>query len=79
MHILPKGFVKIRHYGILANRNRQTKLALCRKLTRSPLYKSKFDGLKTTEIVSILLGKDVTQCPCCKKGRMKSPFARDTS
>ena len=26
MHILPKGFVKIRHYGLLANRNRKTKL-----------------------------------------------------
>ncbi len=79
MHILPKGFVKIRHYGILANRNRQTKLAHCRKLTRSPIYKPKFEGLKTTEIVSILLGKDVTQCQSCKKGHLKSPFSGDTS
>lgn len=31
MHILPKGFVKIQHYGLLANRNKQTKLKLCRK------------------------------------------------
>jgi hypothetical protein len=28
MHILPKGFVKIRHYGLLANRNKKTKLRL---------------------------------------------------
>ena len=28
MHILPKGFVKIRHYGLLANRNKKTKLKL---------------------------------------------------
>ena len=30
MHVLPKGFVKIRHYGLLANRNKKTKLELCR-------------------------------------------------
>jgi Putative transposase/Transposase zinc-binding domain len=31
-HVLPKGFVKIRHYGLLANRHRQEKLALSRRL-----------------------------------------------
>src|SRR5690606_18995300 len=35
MHVLPQGFVKIRHYGLLANRNRKNKLAICRKLTKS--------------------------------------------
>jgi hypothetical protein len=72
MHILPRGFVKIRHYGLLANRNKKTKLKLCRKLTSSPVYKSKFEGLTTIEILNILLGKDVTICPVCKKGKMKA-------
>jgi hypothetical protein len=31
-HVLPRGFVKIRHYGLLANRVRESKLALCRRL-----------------------------------------------
>lgn len=31
-HVLPKGFVKIRHYGLLANRHRQQRLDLCRRL-----------------------------------------------
>ena len=31
-HILPKSFVKIRHYGLLANAQRQALLALCRRL-----------------------------------------------
>ena len=31
-HVLPKGFVKMRHYGLLANRQRETKLTLCRFL-----------------------------------------------
>lgn len=31
-HVLPKAFVKMRHYGLLANRHRAEKLALCRRL-----------------------------------------------
>jgi hypothetical protein len=72
MHILPKGFVKIRYYGILANRNKKTKLQLSRKLTLSPTYKPKFEGLKTIEILCILVGKDVTVCPSCGKGKLYS-------
>jgi len=30
LHVLPAGFVKIRHFGLLANRNRSQALALCR-------------------------------------------------
>jgi len=72
LHVLPKGFVKIRHYGILANRNKKTKLALCRKLTLSPSYKPKFAGLNTLEILCLLVGKDVTLCPACAKGKLKT-------
>jgi len=32
LHILPKGFVRIRHYGVMANYNRSEAIALCRKL-----------------------------------------------
>jgi hypothetical protein len=32
LHVLPRGFVKVRHYGLLANRYRQAKLAACRLL-----------------------------------------------
>jgi hypothetical protein len=31
-HVLPKSFVKIRHYGLLANAQREARLALCRRL-----------------------------------------------
>jgi Transposase zinc-binding domain/Putative transposase len=30
LHVLPPGFVKIRHFGLIANRNRRQALALCR-------------------------------------------------
>lgn len=71
MHVLPKGFVKIRHYGILANRNKKTKLELCRKLSFSPTYKPKYEGLTTVEILCLLVGKDVTVCPVCREGKLK--------
>ncbi len=72
MHILPKGFVKIRYYGLLANRNKKTKLNLCRKLTSSPTYKPIFEGLKTVEILCILVGRDITVCPACGVGKMRA-------
>jgi putative transposase/transposase-like zinc-binding protein len=31
-HVLPSGFVRIRHYGLLANRGREAKLRRCRRL-----------------------------------------------
>jgi Putative transposase/Transposase zinc-binding domain len=31
-HVLPTGFVRVRHYGLLANRHRREKLARCREL-----------------------------------------------
>jgi Putative transposase/Transposase zinc-binding domain len=31
-HVLPRGFVKVRHYGLLANRHRQERLEVCRRL-----------------------------------------------
>lgn len=74
IHILPKGFVKIRYYGILANRNKKNKLALCRKLTHSPEHKSKFEGLNTIEVLSLLMGRDITICPACKKGKLKPGY-----
>jgi hypothetical protein len=31
-HVLPKSFVKVRHYGLLANRQRRQRLHQCRRL-----------------------------------------------
>jgi Putative transposase/Transposase zinc-binding domain len=75
MHVLPRGFVKIRHYGLLANRNKKTKLALSRKLTCSPTYKPKFEGLETIEILCILVGRDVTVCPVCNEGKLRTSYS----
>jgi hypothetical protein len=31
-HVLPRSFVKVRHYGLLANAQREARLAMCRRL-----------------------------------------------
>lgn len=75
MHVLPKGFIKVRYYGVLATRNKKTKLSLCRKLTSSSSYKPKFEGKTTTEILSILFGKDITICPFCHQSKLKKIYS----
>jgi hypothetical protein len=69
LHSLPKGFVKIRHYGFLANRNRTKNLKTIRLLMglAQPVAK---DILPLEEMMQNLTGIDITICPCCNKGKM---------
>ncbi|ADG82316.1 IS91 family transposase [Thermincola potens] len=68
MHVLPHKFVKIRHYGILSNRNRNTKLKICKLLLKVSTSRSKV--IDTAVLLLKLTGKDITLCPCCGKGNM---------
>ena len=38
LHVLPKYFTKIKHYGILANRNKKSNIKLCRVLMRQKIF-----------------------------------------
>jgi hypothetical protein len=76
MHVLPKGFVKIRYYGILGNRNRKTKLVLCKKLTRNLASTVSFayfvkNTMSKIDILINLAKRDFTVCPCCGQGKMR--------
>jgi hypothetical protein len=69
LHSLPKGFVRIRHYGFLANRNRSTNLKVIRELLKLPAELAK--TLASLEQMMLqLTGIDITTCPCCNKGKM---------
>ncbi|MBU3174923.1 IS91 family transposase [Clostridium estertheticum] len=72
MHVLPRKFVKIRHYGILSNRNRSTKLQKCKELTGAVQSKSENSDVKLSvaELLFKLTGIDINICPCCDKGEM---------
>jgi hypothetical protein len=68
LHVLPLRFVRIRHYGILAGRNVDTKLAHCRQLL-SEMVKppSNAPALKTwAERVLEWTGQDPRCCPRCQ-------------
>ncbi len=64
LHVLPRGFVKIRHFGLLANRNRRQALSLCRQL----LNAASPDGVAilTTQQQSALNHR----CPLCQRGTL---------
>ena len=70
LHSLPKRFVRIRHYGFLANRNRSTNLAAIRQLMG--LSEPPEKPVAPVEVMmQQLTGIDITVCPCCKKGKMQ--------
>lgn len=71
LHILPPRFMKIRHYGLLGNRNKKTKLAICKQLTKTANLEKL--EISTLEILKKTLGVDFNLCPICKKGHLLAP------
>jgi putative transposase/transposase-like zinc-binding protein len=72
MHVLPTGFVRVRHYGLLANRHRQAKLERCRELLGMAVT-PQADTDQTDPIPSPESESTVTPvrvCPRCGAGRM---------
>ncbi len=70
LHSLPRGFVRIRHYGFLANRNRSANLNNIRqRMGLSELPEKQTTSVE--EMMRALTGIDITVCPCCHKGRMQ--------
>ena len=75
MHVVPSGFVRIRHCGFMANRNRSTKLSAIRAFFHKspPLVRKKGEkraAPKWPQIIKELTGTDPSVCPKCSKGTM---------
>ncbi len=69
LHVLPTGFVRIRHYGILSNRCRQENLALCRQLLGGATAEK--DSAEPMEEPKTPVSVTPTRvCPKCGAGRM---------
>jgi Putative transposase len=66
IHVLPKGFHRIRHYGLLANSTRAANLAHARELLAVPSRPKKAEAPKTALDEPRVLPRP---CPCCG-GRM---------
>ena len=70
LHVLPRGFTRLRHYGLLANRCRARKLALCRGLLHQPTPDPR-EPETAEEMMLRLTGIDVTVCRRCGEGTLR--------
>ena len=70
LHVLPRGFVRIRQFGFLANRVRKDKLALCRSLlnAHSPVTSPATPAASDADPKGP--DADSQRCPICKLGRL---------
>ena len=69
-HVLPAGFVKIRHYGILANRNSKALVSRVRLLLASPPAPVHREPQPWHELLETLTGINPFKCPFCKEGTL---------
>jgi hypothetical protein len=74
LHVLPKGFVRVRHYGLMAGSNVATKLPRCRALLREPARPD--PGPKKTWVDRVIewTGADPTRCPHCQGVLVRGPL-----
>jgi predicted RNA-binding Zn-ribbon protein involved in translation (DUF1610 family) len=63
LHVLPRGFVKIRHFGYLANRERKQALHLCSILLRP----SRVGDQREMPPMQV---REQRKCPYCRHGRL---------
>jgi hypothetical protein len=70
LHRLPKGFVRIRHYGFLANGRKRESLALIRRLLGEPEPAPEVADEEPSweERLTDVAGVDVRRCPHCEAG-----------
>jgi hypothetical protein len=72
LHVLPSGFMRLRHFGFLGNRYRTQKLSLCRDLlkvgTSTPPQHAKSQDWRTC--YEALTGESLLICPACQQGHM---------
>lgn len=77
LHTLPRGFMRIRHYGFLASRQKKEKLGKCRDALNVvvPVQPDHPQKESPEDRLLRLTGIDILKCPCCESGRMiKGPL-----
>jgi hypothetical protein len=85
LHVLPPGSMRVRHYGLLANRRREEKRVRCRALlgcAAPPRAPGVAESVQAR--IVRLTGVDLTRCPLCGPGPLRSserlaPMPPDTS
>jgi hypothetical protein len=70
IHVLPRGFQRIRFFGLLSNRNRKKQLAECRRLLAAPMADLLPNPDACRTLRPPLTEESIRCCPSCGKGRM---------
>jgi len=70
LHVLPKGYVRIRHFGLLGSRLKKVKIALIRKLNGITNKVKKRLEESWQSILNKVMDVDVDQCPKCSEGKL---------
>jgi predicted Zn-ribbon and HTH transcriptional regulator len=70
LHVLPDGFMRIRHFGFLANRAKKHALPQCRKLLGLSAALPELPKKSAHDLLLELTGIDLSRCPRCQKGTM---------
>lgn len=65
MHVLPKGFQKIRYYGFLNNRMKTKNLKLIFQLQGRQRFKRRYMNLSLAELLKAVWDCDIRICPNC--------------
>jgi len=71
LHVLPNGFMRIRHFGFLANRRKSKDLSRCRELLGLSAQVPEPSKKTNQDLMLELTGIDINKCPCCGKGTMR--------
>lgn len=75
MHVPPKRFVRIRHYGLLCSRSKKSQLTLCRNLLGCQKYISQLKDMDMPAILEHLYGIKTCICKECG-GHLGKPQLR---
>jgi hypothetical protein len=70
LHVLPKSYVRIRHFGFLANKGKKKNLAYCREALGCEPEPAEPVKMNARAMLLYLTGEDLNKCPHCKIGTM---------
>ena len=68
LHVMPQGFMRVRHFGFLANRTKKHALPQCRKLLGLNPALLEIPKRSAHDLLLELTGIDLSRCPSCKHG-----------
>lgn len=71
LHVLPRGFQRIRQFGLLANRRRREQLERCRQLLGTTVHVTEPLPADYKSLYQTVTGESLQHCPACRTGNMK--------